>query len=127
MSKAATTPTADSELLAFVQTHYDDLKAEAEKDNTDPSKQVEIKNVITSIDALFSTIKKDGVTHEEIVKQLQEIKKQYSALKLDEADPAYTRYKEADENLKTIMAGLKEEGAGETEKGVGVGGKEEDA
>ena len=114
MSKAATTTTADSELLAFVETHYKELKEQAEKDNTD-SKQAEITNVITSIETLFNTIKKDGVTHDEIVKQLQEIKKKYSGLNLDNAE--YTRYKVADENLKTIMAGLKEEdpeGEGET-------------
>lgn len=105
---AKTTTTADSELLDFVQKHYNELKAEAEADNThDISKQTEIKNVIGLIEILFNIIKKDEVTHEEIVKQLQEIKKQYSNLKLDETD--YTRYKEADENLNTIMTGLKVE------------------
>jgi hypothetical protein len=105
---AKTTTTADSELLDFVQKHYNELKAEAEADNTDDtSTQTEIKNVIGLIEILFNTIKKDEVTHQEIVKQLQEIKKQYSNLKLDEPD--YTRYKEADENLNTIMTGLKVE------------------
>jgi hypothetical protein len=113
---AKTTTTADSELLAFVQRHYDNLKDEAEKDNTDTTtqNQAEIKKVITSIEKLFGIIKNDGVTHEEIVKQLQEIKKQYSNLKL--YDMYYTRYKEADENLKTIMAGLKEEEEEEEEE-----------
>ncbi len=105
---AKTTTTADSELLDFVQKHYNELKAEAEADNTDDtSTQTEIKNVIGLIEILFNIIKKDDVTHEKIVEQLQEIKKQYSNLKLYETD--YTRYKEADENLNTIMTGLKVE------------------
>jgi predicted amino acid racemase len=105
MAKAA--DDADSELLAFVETQYADLKTEAEKDNNESPnpKQSEVTAVIALIDALFNTIKSD-FTHEEIVKQLQEIKKQYSDLKLNHAE--YTRYKEADENLNTIMAGLEE-------------------
>jgi hypothetical protein len=129
MSKAATTPTADSELLAFVETHYAALNAEAEKDNTDPSKQVEIKNVITSIEKLFETFKNSDSKHDTIVGQLKGLQAAYITLKLDEDD--YPRYATASANLKTIMAGLKEEGAGaagskEAKKGVGRE-EEEDA
>jgi hypothetical protein len=107
MAKAATTTTADSELLDFVETHYNDLKTEAEKDNN-PT-QTEVTAVIALIEKLFGIIKKGDATHEEIVKQLREIKKQYSDLKSKLDDNEYTRYKEADENLNTIMTGFEEE------------------
>ena len=105
MSKAAGDADPES-LLVFVQKHYNELKTEAEAGNT-PS-QPEVTAVIARIEKLFNTIKSD-VTHEEIVKQLQEITKQYSDLKSKLDDAEYTRYKVADENLNTIMAGLEEE------------------
>lgn len=94
-------------VLAFVTTHYAGLKAEADKDNIPP--QAEVTDVIALIEKLFGIIKKGEATHEEIVEQLKELKKQYGDLKSKLNDKEYTRYKEADENLNTIMAGIEEE------------------
>jgi hypothetical protein len=91
-------------VLGFVTKHYADLKTQAEKDNNLVNEN--ITRVIGLIDDLFNTINKDDAAHDEIVKQLREIKKQYNALDLD--DKKYTRYKEADKNLNTIMTGLEE-------------------
>ena len=114
------TAKTDSELLDFVQKKYEKLKPEAEKDNSLP--QAEVTHVIALIATLFETIKKVDVTHEEIVKQLNELKPLYSGLNLDAAD--YPRYADADKNLNMIVEGFKEEGAGAAagEKGAGEKG-----
>lgn len=107
---AKTTTTADSELLDFVQKHYNELKAEAEADNTDDtSTQTEIKNVIGLIEILFNIIKKDDVTHEKIVEQLKALRDAYDSLKLNDTDAAYTRYKNAFESLNMIVGGLEKD------------------
>jgi len=108
---AKTTTTADSELLDFVQKHYNELKAEAEADNTDDttSTQAEIKKVIELIDVLFATINKADVTHEKIVEQLKALRDAYDSLKLNDTDAAYTRYKNAFESLNMIVGGLEKD------------------
>ena len=116
MTKAA--GDADSELLAFVQKHYDDLKAKAEADNIDISKQEKITAVIKLIDDLLNTVLATTSTHDTIAHQLKAFYAKYDALNLSDTDAAtYTRYNDAFESLNMIVGGLEEV---EEEPGVGT-------
>lgn len=116
MTKAA--GDADSELLAFVQKHYDDLKAKAEADNID-SKQEKITVVIKLIDDLLNTVLATTSTHDTIAHQLKAFYTEYDALKLGVTDATYTRYNDAFESLNMIVDRLNE-----VEEEPGVGGEE---
>ena len=107
-------------VLAFVTRHYEDLKNQAQDDNKPPDPPNDkITAVIIVINELYETIKKGGASHDEIVEQLQEIKKQYSALDLD--IDSYTRYTEATTSLNTIVDGFNEVDAGVGSEGEGEG------
>jgi hypothetical protein len=93
-------------VLDFVTRHYEDLKTKAETDNNTP-KNDKIAVVIGRIDELYKTIKKDKVTHDEIVKQLKELKPLYNGLG-DLDTGSYTRYIEANNSLNMIVDGFNE-------------------
>ena len=102
-------------VLDFVTSHYDRLKREAE---TGPS-NASITAVIDRINTLYKTITTKGDdTHDEIVKQLKELKTQYNGLGplLGDDIVSYTRYIDANTSLIMIVDGfneVEEEGKGE--------------
>ena len=113
--------TEPESVLAFVTRHYDELKAEAKKDNeSSHPKQEEVTDVIALIDKLYETINNTtgDISHEKIVEQLKALKTQYNTLGL--TDP-YTRYIDANASLNMIVGGLEEVDAGVGSKGKGKG------
>ena len=113
-------------VLEFVTRHYEDLKNQAQDDNT-PS-NASITAVIDRIDTLYKTITTKGeVTHDEIVKQLKELKTQYNNLGPllgDDIVVSYTRYIDANTSLSMVVDGLEEveavsKEAEEAEEGAG--------
>lgn len=106
-------------LLEFVNKHYDRLKTQAETDNIPGPSNENITDVIAQIDNLYKTINKGGASHDEIVKQLNELKTLYNGL--SELDlTSYTRYIEANDSLNMIVDGFNE-----VEAGVGGEGERE--
>lgn len=113
------------DLLRFLKDRYLLLKTQAETDNKTPDPPNEnIRAVITLIDKLYETITKPDVSHDQIVKQLQNLHKRYDELKLD--DP-YSRYKDASarlNHLNTIVFNIRAGSEG-TEAGAGAGEEKE--
>ena len=102
---------AEETLVGFVTAQYNKLKKEL---NLEMDSNEDVKAVIAQIDELFETFKNPDSKHDAIVEQLVELQAAYNSLGLAAGD--YPRYATASDNLKTIMAALKEEEVGEEEE-----------